>query len=355
MQDDFGRENEGDLILPASMATTEALAFVVRHGTGIVCVALTDERCTELELPPMTAINGDPKGTAFTVSCDLTPAFGITTGVSAADRAKTIKALADPATKPSDLNRPGHIFPLRSQRGGVLQRNGHTEAAVDLARLAGQAPAGLLCEIVRDDGAMARLADCRELAESSELPLISVADLQRYRCAHELVVTPRASQAAGGSTEWSLSGEAVDASDGICRDPAWTSTARGTAPSAACPRDAAASVLLTLDCPQAPGVTITVYVARPSEPGDAKSAKCVLGQPPTDLKELGDGCPPIQAWFSGPKDLLLADIELQPSAYASGDDPIRVRDEMGESRRLSTLAQAMLRQSLELVLKPASV
>lgn len=187
-QDDFGRENEGDLILPAAAATAAHMAFVVRHTTGIVCCALSNARCEALALPAMTAVNGDPKGTAFTVSCDLSQRFGVTTGVSAADRARTLRALASASTRPHHLCRPGHIFPLRYRPGGVLSRDGHTEAALDLCTAAGSPPAGLLCEIACDDGTMARLPHCAALAAAHGLPLISVADIQRFRAQREATV-----------------------------------------------------------------------------------------------------------------------------------------------------------------------
>ena len=152
--DDEDRENEGDLIMAAEHVTPSAVAFMVRHTTGLLCVAMPDERADELDLPLMVTKGNDPKGTAFTVTVDLRE--GVTTGVSAVDRAATIAALADPATQPADLTRPGHVFPLRARPGGVLQRAGHTESAVDLCRLAELTPAGLLAEVTNDDGTMAR-------------------------------------------------------------------------------------------------------------------------------------------------------------------------------------------------------
>jgi len=173
--DDKQRENEGDLIMAAQFATAEALAFIVRHGTGIVCVGMTGERIDTLDLPPMVATGSDRHQTAFTVSVDYR--HGTETGVSAADRTKTIHALVDPGTRPSDLLRPGHMFPLRARDGGVLERRGHTEAAVDLARLAGCVPAGVLCEIVLDDGSMARTPDLLRFARKHNLRIITIADL----------------------------------------------------------------------------------------------------------------------------------------------------------------------------------
>lgn len=177
--DDKGRENEGDLILAADHATPEALAFMVRHTTGIVCTAIEARRADALGLSPMVASNDDRHGTAFTVSVDARR--GTTTGVSAADRARTIAALIDPATGPDDLMRPGHMFPLRARAGGVLERPGHTEAAIDLARLAGCSPAGVLCEIVSEDGSMARAPELLRFARQHGLCIITIADLIVYR------------------------------------------------------------------------------------------------------------------------------------------------------------------------------
>ncbi|WP_033287644.1 bifunctional 3,4-dihydroxy-2-butanone-4-phosphate synthase/GTP cyclohydrolase II [Amycolatopsis jejuensis] len=184
--DDEGRENEGDLIMAAEFATPEALGFMIRHTSGVVCVAITEERADELDLPLMTNAATDPRGTAFTVSVDKRA--GTTTGVSGADRAATVRALVDPATEPADLTRPGHIFPLRARRGGVLQRPGHTEAAADLCRLAGLAPAGLLSELTNDDGTMMREHDLRSFAAAHGLVMITVADLVAYRRRSESLV-----------------------------------------------------------------------------------------------------------------------------------------------------------------------
>lgn len=177
--DDKGRENEGDLILAADHATPEALAFMVRHTTGIVCMALEATRADALGLDPMVPSNSDRHGTAFTVSVDAR--HGTSTGVSAADRACTIQALLNPATVPADLMRPGHLFPLRARAGGVLERPGHTEAALDLASLAGCSPAGVLCEIVSDDGSMARTPELLRFARQYGLRIITIADLIVYR------------------------------------------------------------------------------------------------------------------------------------------------------------------------------
>ncbi|HEX6968334.1 MAG TPA: bifunctional 3,4-dihydroxy-2-butanone-4-phosphate synthase/GTP cyclohydrolase II [Micromonosporaceae bacterium] len=177
--DDENRENEGDLIFAADAATPELLAFTIRHTSGYVCVALTGPDCERLDLPPMYHTNQDRRGTAYRVAVDARE--GVSTGISAADRARTIRLLADPATTPSDLARPGHVVPLRARSGGVLQRPGHTEAAVDLARLAGRRPAGVLCELVNDDGTMMRLPELAEFAARHGLTLISIADLIAYR------------------------------------------------------------------------------------------------------------------------------------------------------------------------------
>lgn len=179
--DDETRENEGDLIMAADAATPESIAFFVRHTSGVICAALPGDTCDALELPLMVppAANADQFRTAFTVTVDL--AVGTTTGISAADRAATLRALADPTTTPVQLNRPGHIFPLRARAGGVLERPGHTEAAVDLARLAGRSPAGVLSELVQLDGSMARLPQLIDFARDHSLPLISIADLIAYR------------------------------------------------------------------------------------------------------------------------------------------------------------------------------
>jgi 3,4-dihydroxy 2-butanone 4-phosphate synthase/GTP cyclohydrolase II len=184
--DDEQRENEGDLIMAAEAATPEAIAFFVRHTSGVICAALPGELCDALELPLMVppATNADQFRTAFTVTVDL--AHGTTTGISAADRAATLRALADPATSPNQLNRPGHIFPLRARPDGVLARPGHTEAAVDLARLAGRQPVGVLSEVVLDDGRMARLPQLQTFARLHGLPLISIADLIVHRLEHAI-------------------------------------------------------------------------------------------------------------------------------------------------------------------------
>ncbi len=184
--DDEDRENEGDVIVAADRVTPEAINFMARHGRGLVCVALTPERCDELDLPLMVERNTSTHGTAFCVSVEARR--GTTTGISAHDRAATVRALVDPATKPRDLHRPGHMFPLRSQPGGVLKRAGHTEAAVDLTRLAGLTPAGVLCEIMDEDGRMARLPKLTAFAAEHGLGIITVAELIAYRLKTEHMV-----------------------------------------------------------------------------------------------------------------------------------------------------------------------
>jgi 3,4-dihydroxy 2-butanone 4-phosphate synthase/GTP cyclohydrolase II len=180
--DDEYRENEGDLIAAASKVTPEMINFMVTHGRGLVCVPMTKERLDALSLPPMVSENTDPRKTAFTISVDVNTC---TTGISARERALTVRALIDPATKPADLMRPGHIFPLCAREGGVLKRAGHTEATVDLARLAGLDPSGVLCEIMAADGTMARFPALCQFAEKHQLGMISIADLIHYRMARE--------------------------------------------------------------------------------------------------------------------------------------------------------------------------
>lgn len=184
--DDEERENEGDFIVAAGKVTPQVVNFIARHGRGLVCLAATGERLAELDVHPMVTRNTASLGTRFTVSIDA--AHGITTGISAADRARTVQVFIDPATRPADLARPGHIFPLEAVPGGVLQRAGHTEAVVDLCRAAGLYPAGLLCEIMDDDGEMARLPRLREIAVEHGLKLVTIADLIRWRRHHDLLV-----------------------------------------------------------------------------------------------------------------------------------------------------------------------
>jgi 3,4-dihydroxy 2-butanone 4-phosphate synthase / GTP cyclohydrolase II len=190
--DDEDRENEGDLIMAAQHVTPEAMGFMIRHTSGVICLPLEGERCDELQLPLMVSNNTEIQRTAFTVSVDARD--GIATGISAADRSTTVATLIDPTSKPDSLARPGHIFPLRYREGGVLKRAGHTEAAVDLARLAGRYPSGVLAEITNDDGTMARLIELEKFAEDHSLLMISIADLIRYRRQREKLVR-RVSQA----------------------------------------------------------------------------------------------------------------------------------------------------------------
>ena len=185
--DDRDRENEGDLILIAEKATTENLAFMIRHTSGVVCVPMQASDLDRLNLPPMTAVNDDRRQTAYAVSVDAKA--GVGTGISAADRAHTIRVLVDPATTPNQLSRPGHVFPLRAAEGGVLRRPGHTEAAVDLARIADCTPSGVIAELVNDDGSMMRYQDCAKFAEEHHLVLLTIADLIAYRRQHEKQVT----------------------------------------------------------------------------------------------------------------------------------------------------------------------
>jgi len=183
VMDDEDRENEGDLIMAAELATPEAVAFMIRHASGIICVPMEEEQLTRLDLQQMVATNSESHRTAFTVSVDLRA--GTTTGVSSGDRAATIRGLADARSKPQDFARPGHIFPLRSRRGGVLVRTGHTEAAVDLCRLAGLQPAGVICEVMNDDGTMARRPQLEAFAARHNLKIGTIADLIRYRLRNE--------------------------------------------------------------------------------------------------------------------------------------------------------------------------
>jgi 3,4-dihydroxy 2-butanone 4-phosphate synthase/GTP cyclohydrolase II len=181
--DDEDRENEGDLTLAAEKVTPETINFMAKHGRGLVCLALTEERLDHLRIGPMTAENTSQYGTAFCEAIDARQ--GVTTGISAYDRARTIQVAIDPMTKPTDLARPGHVFPLRARKGGVLVRAGQTEASVDLARLAGMIPAGVICEIMKDDGSMARVPDLIEFCREHDLKMLTVAELIRYRMAHE--------------------------------------------------------------------------------------------------------------------------------------------------------------------------
>ncbi|HDR1537745.1 TPA: 3,4-dihydroxy-2-butanone-4-phosphate synthase [Pasteurella multocida] len=177
--DDEDRENEGDLIFPAETITVEQMTMLIRYGSGIVCLCLSDEICQQLDLPPMVTENTSVNKTAFTVTIEA--AKGVSTGVSATDRVTTIRAAVADNAKPSDLSRPGHIFPLRAMTGGVLKRRGHTEASVDLARLAGYKAAGVICEITNDDGSMARAPEIVTFAQKFGFPVVTIEDLVAYR------------------------------------------------------------------------------------------------------------------------------------------------------------------------------
>ncbi len=185
--DDENRENEGDFVAAAETISPEIVNFMATHGRGLICTPLTENRCDELKLSMMVGENTDPMQTAFTVSVDLN-GKGVTTGISASDRSKTIQALVDPNTKPHELSRPGHIFPLKAKEGGVLRRTGHTEAAIDFARLAGFKPAGVIVEIMNEDGTMARLPQLIEIAEKFDLKLVSIEDLVAYRMQHDSLI-----------------------------------------------------------------------------------------------------------------------------------------------------------------------
>ncbi|PYT73101.1 MAG: 3,4-dihydroxy-2-butanone-4-phosphate synthase, partial [Acidobacteria bacterium] len=184
--DDEDRENEGDLAMAAEKITPEVINFMAKYGRGLICMPLTEDRCDELHLPLMSPINTSAHGTAFTESIDAR--VGVTTGISASDRAVTILTAIDPKTKPQDLARPGHIFPLRARHGGVLVRAGQTEASVDLARIAGLYPAGVICEIMNEDGTMARVPQLMEFCKEHDIKMLTVADLIRYRMQHERYV-----------------------------------------------------------------------------------------------------------------------------------------------------------------------
>ena len=188
--DDEDRENEGDFLAAAEKATPEMINFMATHGRGLICTPLTEKHCKDLELGMMVSNNTDPMETAFTVSVDLR-GKGVTTGISASDRALTIQSLVDKNTKPFDLARPGHIFPLRAKEGGVLRRTGHTEAAIDFARLAGLKPAGVIVEIMNEDGSMARLPQLLKVAEKFDLKIVSIEDLVAYRMEHDSLIVKK--------------------------------------------------------------------------------------------------------------------------------------------------------------------
>ncbi|MDX1601564.1 MAG: 3,4-dihydroxy-2-butanone-4-phosphate synthase [Salinimicrobium sediminis] len=188
--DDEDRENEGDFVAAAATVTPEMINFMAMHGRGLICTPLTEKRCKGLQLEMMVGNNTDPMETAFTISVDL-KGKGVTTGISASDRAKTIKALIDPETRPYDLSRPGHVFPLKAKEGGVLRRTGHTEAAIDFARLAGFEPAGVIVEIMNEDGTMARLPQLIKVAEKFDLKIVSIEDLVAYRMQHDSLIVKK--------------------------------------------------------------------------------------------------------------------------------------------------------------------
>ena len=188
--DDENRENEGDFLAAAEKVTPEIINFMATHARGLICAPLTEKRCKELGLHTMVSNNTDPMETAFTVSVDLR-GHGVTTGISAADRAKTVLSFVNPDTKPHDLARPGHIFPLIAKQGGVLRRIGHTEAAIDFARLAGFQPAGIICEVMNEDGTMARLPELVKVAKKFNLKLVSIEDLVAYRVQHDSLIVKK--------------------------------------------------------------------------------------------------------------------------------------------------------------------
>lgn len=197
--DDEDRENEGDMIFAAQTLTEAQMALLIREGSGIVCLCLTDAHADALDLPPMVACNTSRTGTAFTVTIEA--AEGVTTGVSAADRVATVKAAAAPGARPEHLRRPGHVFPLRARPGGVLERRGHTEATVDLMRLAGLSPCGVLCELTNPDGTMARLPDVRAFGARQDMPVLTVQALARWRALHDTDGTARGVHDGGGTSK----------------------------------------------------------------------------------------------------------------------------------------------------------
>ena len=190
--DDENRENEGDFICAADLVTPELINFMAKHARGLICTPITEKRSRKLNLYPMVSNNTDPMDTAFTVSVDL-KGSGVTSGISASDRSKTIKSIVDNNTKPDDLARPGHIFPLIAKDGGVLRRTGHTEAAIDFARLAGCSPAGVICEIMSEDGSMARVPELIKVAKKLDLKIVSIEDLVAYRMKHDSLITKKES------------------------------------------------------------------------------------------------------------------------------------------------------------------
>ncbi|UCE72489.1 MAG: bifunctional 3,4-dihydroxy-2-butanone-4-phosphate synthase/GTP cyclohydrolase II [Nitrospiraceae bacterium] len=215
--DDEDRENEGDLTIAAEKVTAQVINFMAKHGRGLICLSLTPEKVEQLQLPMMSELNTSSFGTAFTVSIEAKK--GVTTGISASDRAKTIKTAINPRTKPDDIARPGHIFPLRAQPGGVLQRAGQTEGSVDLARLAGMNPAGVICEIMNDDGTMARVPQLAAFAKKHGLKMVTIKDLIQYRMRNECLVerqaTTKLPTTGGGEFEAIVFGNMVDQSTHI--------------------------------------------------------------------------------------------------------------------------------------------
>ena len=188
--DDEDRENEGDFLAASEMVTAETINFMATHGRGLICAPITEERCKELKLEMMVGTNSDPMETAFTVSVDL-KGHGVTTGISALGRAKAVRAFTNPDMKPWDFTKPGHIFPLKAKEGGVLRRTGHTEAAIDFARLAGFAPAGVIVEVMNEDGTMARLPQLAKIAKKFDLKIVSIADLVAYRMQHDSLIVKK--------------------------------------------------------------------------------------------------------------------------------------------------------------------
>jgi 3,4-dihydroxy 2-butanone 4-phosphate synthase/GTP cyclohydrolase II len=221
--DDEDRENEGDLVLAADHVTPEAINFMARFGRGLICLTLTRDRCERLQLPPMATRNGTKHGTAFTVSIEA--AEGVTTGISAADRARTVQAAVARDAQPADLVQPGHIFPLQAQDGGVLMRAGHTEAGCDLARMAGCSPAGVICEIMNDDGTMARLPDLEVFAAEHGLKIGTIADLIEYRSRNESLIEERGQRTIAtrhGDFEATLFADRTGAQHLALRRGSWT-------------------------------------------------------------------------------------------------------------------------------------
>ncbi len=246
--DDEDRENEGDIVLAADHATPELIAFMMTEARGLICAPMTAEDLDRLDLPQMTGRNDEPMRTAFTVSVDASPAHGTTTGISAADRARTLRMLADPGSAAGDFVRPGHVFPLRARPGGVLERPGHTEAGVDLARLAGLRPAAVICEIANDDGTMARLADLALFARKHGLALISIEDLAAHRRALENPAPCHVSAPAPAAA-----------------------SAQAPAPDAAVPAARAAGPAAPAAGPATPGVRPEAVTRLPTEHGDFRA------------------------------------------------------------------------------------